>query len=373
MENKRLDAGFKHNLLIISLVATIAVGLSAGFIWFNSKGREAPAASQIQINTHPDNAVPVTTENPRYSEILRKNNDQGAEAALKTGTSFVPVFPDRQDIAADKIDAPLSRVRSPALLPAQYVPQREDLRRSDAFSNQQWSIALLNDWTPPEVEVSESKAARPQLGSKAGSRDASSNATHEVSPLTNAKTGPTVAKTGDIAAAYLIGPIDTDRPSKVLAKVGAGPLANAELIGEATRANEVVNVKFTRMSFMAKTYEVDAQAVDVNYSTAMEGDVNHKYLTRFGIPILVAMLTGYGQVLQNSANTVTVNPFGGTTTQSNPNPGNRQIIGAAVGQGAQAIGSQIASQAFQAAAQPQVIIPAETPIGILFLADVIEK
>lgn len=179
-------------------------------------------------------------------------------------------------------------------------------------------------------------------------------------------TGP-VIKAGTIMFAVLDTGINSDEKSPILATIVTGPLKGSKLIGNFTRVDKKVLIKFSviNVPHFTHTFGVNAVAIDPNTArTAVAGYVNNHYLLRYGTLFASAFLSGLSQgILRSGATQFCF--IGCSTTYKKLSPGEYVAVG--LGN----VGTQYAGvmkQNFNT--PPTVKVAGGAGIGILFMSDV---
>lgn len=187
----------------------------------------------------------------------------------------------------------------------------------------------------------------------------------------NAAGGPTgpIIKAGTIMFATLDSGADSDEPSPILATILTGQLKGAKVIGNFTRENQKLVIKFNLINAPSfnKSIPVNAVAIDQNTaSTAVSGNVNNHYLLRYGTLFASSFLSGISQgIIATSSQT---NCFFGVICQTQPN--SNLSTGEYIALGLGNTGQQYANEMNQNFNTPPTVkVPGGTGIGILFMQD----
>lgn len=353
---EELDKGVSRNLKVIGIIVASAALVVAGVVVFLKTRNQDNLGSEVAINTRQTSARP-SEASPRYNELIDQHNKQEGAAAVEKEVSFFPVVTDKKKNIQPAEVPP----------PAQPAPQQVQVVQQHVVMNgglQAQVDALMRAWAPPgapvkvTVEAAQKQAAQPsQAVAQEGQQSAQKRSLLGKTP---------------IVAAVLETAINTDEPSMVIATVTSGPLSGSMVYGEAKRVNEVVDVKFSSLYYNGKFIQVNGRAIDQDtMRSALAGDVDHKYFARYGLPILLGLVTGYATGMANAGSVIALSPFGGATQTFNA-PNNRQIVSQAVATGAQQAASTY-SQQNQSNSQIAVNIPQGTAIGIIFTTDVVEQ
>lgn len=376
---KKIDAGFKRNAVVISLVSISAI---TGFIFsavliMRSAHSDQPSSIAVG-NTQVGHSRSMSgAANQRYDQIIDQYNTQGASDASTKGGSFIPVikttdgekFPDAPPVVVepkpDFAQTPTTN-RYMSNQPNVQVAQQniEPQGLGDLFKemNEVWRPTA-----PVKIGIGDEKEkARADQPASAASQATDQAATQKQPAVKRV-----IATANTPYPAVLDSGVITEKPSRIFASVVQGALAGAKVSGTAQRVGEAVEIKFPSMTHGGKTYQVNAIAIDQDtMRSAMEGDVDHKYFQRYALPILTALLRGYGEAMATQNSTVTTSALG-SVTQAYGNVSDKQVIARAIGSGAQAASQQFTQDS--GGTQPSVSIPSGTPFGLVFLEDVTEK
>lgn len=356
-----LDNSFSRTGLMFGGGVLAAVLILGTVLYVVSNKRSEGGASNVAIGT--PSQVTQVDPSPKYTQILNQHNTEQADKAVKTGESYVPVFTAPSAPQAHLAGA--SNTPAPAPVTAQYTQSAAVGPLSPAL--QQQVDLLRRAWEPPGNAVivgspQQEHAAGPRTGADAASKSPSAAA-----PVAKRSM---LGKT-PVVPAVLNGAIKTDEPTMIMATVTAGPMAGGVLNGEAKRVGERVNVKFSSLFLGGRFITVNAVAIDEDsMRSALQGDVDHKYMTRIGIPIILGLVGGYAAAKAIGSSSSVLSPLGGVTTQTE-DLSSGQIAAAGVAAGVQAA-TKVAQQSLDQSKDISVTIPQGQSIGVWFLADVIE-
>lgn len=337
----------------------------------------AKAESPSSVAVTPSSGSPEKTPEvtPAYRlEIERHNTEKRREAEIAGRTSLPVLLP----VAVDAQEKPKTRTPDQpgpaAATPTQATPAAGPAIDPDLYRARQESMriqiaGLLQRPLPTRTLVVSNHRDEP-AGNAAGlpRTDASTNAPRE-NPGSAAVTP--IAYAGDTLFALLKATIDTDEPDLVRFEIPAGqPMAGATLTGTATRQNELVKVVVNTMFYNKVTYDLTAQAVDIDTGRGLlAGEVDRKLIQRYGLPFLGGFVTGLGAALAQGG--TTVNSTGTTMSVATTPLRNRQVMGAAFGAGANGVNQQIQRAASNA--EIAVHVPSDIPVAIFLLSDVVPK
>mgnify|MGYP000108943347 CR=1 FL=1 len=372
---KELDTGFKRNVVMISVISIAAVTgfIVSGLLIMRSAHSEQP--STIAVGSTQGNTRSLSgAATQRYDQIVDQYNTQGVHDANQKGGSFIPViktndagkFPDTPTAVVEpKPDFAQTPTTNPYMSNQQHVQVAQQNIEPQGLGE---LFKEMNDVWRPTAPV------KIGIGDEKEKGKAAQDSTQQVEQkATQQQTAQprVITRANTFAPSVLDSGIITDKPSRVFATVVQGPLSGAKVSGTSQRQGETVEIKFTLMTFNGKSYAINAIAIDQDtMRSAMEGDVDHKYFQRYGLPIITALLRGYGEAMATQNSTVTTSALG-SVTQAYGSVSDKQVIARAIGSGAQTATQQLSQDA--GSTQPSVTIPQNTPFGLAFMEDVVEK
>ena len=180
--------------------------------------------------------------------------------------------------------------------------------------------------------------------------------------------GPVKIGAWSILPAELVTRVNTDKSKTVLLEITSGPLRGARLGGEVSLAGESARMTLNSLSYEGQPYPVDAVGIDLDAGgmTAIQGEVDHHYLERYGAFMAAQLLAGYSEALGASGATTQVTDEG-DTTRTTPERSDKELAVQAVGK----TGEAIAPVLEQNLNRPITVkIPENTLVGVLFKAPV---
>lgn len=179
---------------------------------------------------------------------------------------------------------------------------------------------------------------------------------------------------GTIIPSLLLGAVNSDIDSPVIAEISEGAFAGSRLLGNFSFTEQGLILHFKSMTVpytnddgekASEVVAIDAIGVDKDtLSGGMASTIDRHLLVRVGVQFASAFLQGMGQAVAQSGATAVVSPYGGTTV-SNPQLSLKNQLLMASGTGA----SQ-ASNIFQSTFGNQrttIKIKQHVPFGLLFL------
>jgi hypothetical protein len=382
---KRLDPGLKRNLLIIGAVvglSVVGVGLMLMSRTGSSGANQGPAGVGLP-SASPAGTPTTEPTSPMMQQLLREQQQAEADAARRAGRPYIP--PDSAateplpNPAATTPDSRLGNVPgvqpTPVVLsnPGVLTPE-EQMARDRARRGLEVQLRdMLSANTPPR-EIVRIQVAPQQQGAAAptGASTVTPAAPAVAAPTSSQAqaAGPALVDALEIFAATTLTPVDTYQTGYISARIVSGRLAGAFLVGRTQMVNEGLQPRFTQMRLGGKTYAIDAIALDEASGTdSVRADLDRRYLQRYVMPVVVAMVGGYtASRAQTGSQVVGIGTDGtGGVGITQPAPTEKQAVYAGVSQ-AMSITQRAVDQ--EAALPIRASLPAGTAIGVMFNAPV---
>lgn len=366
MNTIQTDVGRQGKVLVIGgIVATAAAGYVL-LTYFAASSARPSSVGAIQVARGTE-----TQETEHYGQVLGRYNRQNADAAAKSGDTYLSVFSSKSQTVPDTASRQPPQTQTPqtvqAQQPAQAAAPHPTPQYAPADPKQQERIAeqtqgLLANW-----------AAVPHSAARVGEvADYAKSLARTSSAEPGAAAPPPPQQR--IVAAFALVPailetdIDTDETSMVSAYIPSGPYANARVFAMGyKRLNETVDMTFTYMEWNGRAYKINAKAIDKDtMRSALSGEVNNRYLARIFVPALAIGLGRAGQLYEQQNAQTTITPLGGVIQSQSGPPTGRAVAGAFVGGLAQQAGQVLSHDAAQMPVK-QVLIPKNETIGVRFI------
>lgn len=408
---KGLFQGKNARVAGVLAVGGIAAGLViASMTTSNQQSRPAGLPASVEAPTAPSTRpIPGTSTSEKHNESVRQENREAAAQAAQTGQSVVPRLTnpaddkgkDPFDIASKKgPDAKLSDVSvptpavpvrpvvvasAPALIQQPVVAQPVQKAPGVAEQEKEMSkamIGLLNSWSPApqQIEVQYVYKGEKTDGLAAlaatrngGSSAAVDSATAAATTSSNSPSKKVAIKAGSILHAVVITSVNSDEPGPVLAQVTTGPYSGGRLIGkfELPKDSDKMVLSFSTLTMQNadKSYALSGFAIDPETArTALGSDVDHHYLSRYGMFSAATFLKGYSAALtqQGTQQTATTGAGGLSVTTAYPVLSTKDIAISALG----AVGAEVASSLKDGLKRPPTVtLNSGTEIGVLVMQD----
>jgi hypothetical protein len=387
--SRHLDPGLKRNLLIIGGV--LAVSVIGVMIMLVSRMGASPA-SQGPAGVALPAASPAGTPtseptSPVMQQLLREQQMAEAEAARRAGRPYIPPdsaaaepLPAAQEPRADsRLGAIPGAVpgTTPVVLSNQGMttPEEQMARDRTRRGLEVQLRDLLSANAPPRevarIQVATQPAGSGTAGTAGTAAQAPSSTTPGAATMTPAvAAGPPLVDALELFPATTLTPVDTYQTGYISARIVAGRLAGAFLVGRTQMVNEGLQPRFTQMRLNNKTYAIDAIALDESSGAdSVRANLDRRYLQRYVMPIVVAMVGGYTAArAQTGSQVVGIGTDGtGGVGVTQPAPTEKQAVYAGV---SQAMSMTQRAVDREAALPIRASLPAGTAIGIMFNAPV---
>jgi intracellular multiplication protein IcmE len=368
----KIQADIGRQTVVITLAGT-ALAVVIAYLAYGYLSSDADKRSQIaplQTNGRPT----PSEESAHYQKVLGHYNQKNADTAQKTGDTYLSVMSTRPvnvpaPAASQAVQinvAASAPPASPAPAPAKPGPSlsdQEHIKNIDLQVN-----ALLANWTgQPHGLARVAKDSKPYAESLSAPKEQATAPQKPAEALQNVILIPGY----ELIPALLQTHLDTDEASVVEVLVPAGPYAGARVFAPGyKRLENSVDMTFIGMSWKGRTYKINAKAVDeTTLRTALSGDVNNRWFTRILLPAVAAGIGRAGQLYERSGAQTVVTPQGGVI-QSEPQVPSGQVVAGTVVGGAARQAAQVILKEAQAQPIKQVLVPAQTTIGIRFMEPV---
>ena len=380
--DRKLDGGFKRNIMIIGgvFVGVVAIVLVMFLFTDNLKKKPEPKSSIQQGVSSPGGEGDL---GPNMAKKVLNVQTREAEEAARQNKSYIP-----KDIiaAVDQNSTPQPTQPAPSQFGAQQFPVQANGPGASGYPQiqqaaQQAEIDRENRRREGAARQLEGLVARQQVSSNlqrfatTNSSDSSRGASQQqmaAGGLAGGQALPQALLTDalEIYGAETLSPVDTDGTSYVSARITSGKLDGAFLIGNIRLANESVETTFTQMRYNGKTYQIQAIALDQDTATnALAGNIDRKILQRYVMPVGLAVVQGFAQAKATVAQSSTVIQGAGVVNNI-PAPTSEQARNAGIARGLDILGQRINQQANQPIA---VSLKPYHAIGIMFMQPVALK
>lgn len=384
MSKKEMTGEAKRNLKVIALVFGLALISGAWMIMSATKSSAIAGidkSSIPEITTDPIDKPIGSGKNvnsEQLDELNRQKDAEDAKAAAARGETYVPkvVSGEKEEV---KPEAPIAQAASAPIIVTAPVPQigaplPQIQERNNAPSGMKAAMlgTLVETIKPFESESGKTTTFSKPVDA-AGATLATSTPAVKPCPIDatcNSSGKMMLASAGSKAFVQLEMSIMTDEPSPVFGRLIAGgnpALRSRSIMGSYVQnPNLTVSIVFNKLSLKDGTIPVNAVVIDSETGrTAMAGKVDHKFLTRFGLPMIAAAAGEFAQLTAQAGSTVATGV--GTMVQTST-LNSAQIGRAAVAAGVKGAGTVLTAQA--AASKPSTELQNNIGVEIRFLDDV---
>lgn len=414
---RNLKAVFGHGLGKMAMIATVSAIVL--MLVFGVRALMAPPAGpsaapgKVDVPEAPAVGVSVEPVSPKEAERRAQVAAEEAGEAAAKGMTYQPAFtpvveggpagrpPTPGQAPAGTAALPAqppgvasTEVSAPPVLPAPAqndgalaAQQAEERRQQQAVLDAQIAardkfVESVRNATLANIEkMLEPKdaGARPGAGfsSVAYLPKAAAPAPAGAAPAAPASvTGPAPArgravlfKAGSIIFATLDAEVNTDDGGAVFATVRGGAFNGAKLLGKIEQAPENIRLKFEVLAPQDQRPTIAINAVAIRESDAKQGVANivdRHILERYTTLFAGSMLAGLGKAAMQPQGTSVVQP-NGQLVVTNPTLTPERIAMFALGE----VGTNAGAAVKKGFSRPPTYItPANTGIGVVFLADV---
>ncbi len=412
------DTWDSNPLLKIAAVIIVIALLAGGYVtFFGSTADNIKKATIAGSNNTTVKATPGKGADVEYLETIKRENEQNAKNAVKSGSSAMPIVlaPSQEDkLAVPPSPAvagsdPLQEWRAKAEarrmqieeaapppeeneMPAADVPVVQPIRPQQTVKMDpnaakvlaEQMRAIINTQVPKnsttrkvtmrpspysqklKVDAEAEKKKRDELSALAATTDVkyidtNGNPVYNQSAQAQIKV---IVPAGNIAYAQLLNDLNSDVQGPALAQILSGPFEGGRAIGDFQRQDEYLTLNFKRIVKDGVSYSINGIALDENTTlAAQQTDVDHHYFQRIILPAAAQFLTGYTQAAAQVATTSSAVPSAGVVTTSPAPDAKQQLM-----QGATQAATSISNVLTQDQGRPiTVYVQRGTTMGILFM------
>ncbi|MDF2461833.1 MAG: DotG [Ramlibacter sp.] len=383
----RVEPAAKRNLVIMGGGIVVALLIVFTVAYFGLRSSNEPvtrAASAIALGNpaaHRRDAGEALS--PRMQQELAKRQTQDADLAASEGRSYIP--PDNAPIekvsagpATTNTQVPLNAGNSAAGFAAAALVDRSAYEQERRKGLEKFLSSFEEAQGPDEVRRRFGAAGDGGRG-QPGAAQRVAGAAPAVVVTTPPAAARKLVEIFSVMAARLVLPLNIPEngTGTVLAEVVSGPQSGAFISGTARVVNEGIEIRLTQARFGKEPYAVQAIGLDgATSDQILAGSVDRKLFQRYVIPIAAAAAQGYFTAKAAVGSTVVGLSVGSGSSSGTvagvavPPATSAQAAAAGIAAGMQVL----SADASKLATTPIVVsIPAQTPIGVLFLNEVVEK
>lgn len=178
---------------------------------------------------------------------------------------------------------------------------------------------------------------------------------------------------GEIEYGQLITRANSDTDGPVLLELVSGPLAGSRMLGTFEERYDFLVLIFDTVVVDGISYKTEAVAIDpATADVGMVTEYNGRYFKRIILPTAAAFVEGLGEAIAESGtSTTTIDGGTGTSQTTQEDLDIEQEIFAGIENAAEEAGSIIDEIAQET--EPQIIVDAGTPMGVLFIEPVTDE
>lgn len=387
---------WRNNPMVkVGVILAAFIVIVAGVILFGGKNEKLPPSSAG--GTSDVTEAPGSAEvSASYAQAIEEENTRRIEEALRQNSSVVPMpvepakgtLPLQVDEAAE--EDPLDRWRrmqEERIQQQQIVnqevepppaPEPVDTKTpavnamAQAMSIQMESVLANQPIKAPHFKTISSMAYLEALEEKKRQAREADMARQQalMGGVGNERIENIIIPAGTIEYAQLITEANTDAPGPIMAQIASGPLAGARLIGSFQSTEEYLTLQFNMVVIDGVAEGANAVAIDPN--TTLPGvvtEIDRRYWKRIILPAAGAFVEGLANAISESG-TTTIYIEGDTAVQSTSDRDNRQEVASGISEAGEELREILEDEAD--ATRPMLRVAAGTPIGVLFVAPVIE-
>ncbi len=388
-----------RNNPMVKIGAILAIfALFVGGIILFGGGGEKPPASMVSSGMDVTEAPGTSEISSTMEQAIQDKNAENVEEAARTGGSAIPIptQPSKgvMPLPVDETNQedPLERwrqmqeervrqqqVMNQALPPDQQVAPPVDTKApavsalSQSMISQMQSILqeqkapkfVKKDITPVTFLEDLEKKKQDQL--KMQQQQASAAA----GTASGTVVQDIIIPAGTIEYAQLILEANTDAPGPVLAQIMSGPLNGAKILGSFTSTDNYLTLNFSTIVIDGIDYSVQAVAIDPG--TTLPGvitEIDRRYFKRIILPMAAEFVTGLTEAISESGST-SVYVSDSTVTSSTTDKNSDQEVASGISKAGEKFGDILDEEADKT--KPMLRVASGTPIGVLFVAPVIDK
>lgn len=175
---------------------------------------------------------------------------------------------------------------------------------------------------------------------------------------------------GTIEYGQLLMEANTDAPGPVLAQIVSGPLRGGRVLGSFTSTDEYLTITFSTIVIDGIDYPVQAVAIDPDTTLpGMITEIDHRYFKRVILPMAAEFVSGLADAISESG-TTSVFISDSNVTQSTEDKDSEQEVASGVTAAGDKLSEILDDEA--EATEPMLRVASGTPIGILFVAPVVD-
>ena len=386
----------------------IGTAVVAGYASFGLREIDPSKLSRIpRIDSTPGGERQA--ESQHYRQTLMDANSINAEAAVRTGSSYISIpeglptniIPDGFGFENGPADVVASEPQPDPVAAANSVPTGSSLASirasgeiggrepsdqpdetrlagrtrttsvtAEAMINQMGAVARgLAIGTPDSVVLNVDSDGATGEGESLLSPAVPGGFANEAGNPVRAKGGSVLIPAGTILYGEIVTTVSSDLSSPVVAEITAGKLAGSRLVGgfASVNAARALAVTFNKIATADGTeIGIEAVAVDGFDSTPLiASEVNSRLVGRFGPGLVASLISGFAE--SASRPPISLGGVGDGVVASTGRSTTRESVIAGIGRAADRLGADLEAGAPSGA---EIILRAGHPVGVLFLSTI---
>ncbi len=175
---------------------------------------------------------------------------------------------------------------------------------------------------------------------------------------------------GTIEYGQLVLEANTDAPGPVMAEIMSGPLMGSKILGSFKSTDEYLVLSF--QTIVIDGIDYPAEAVALNPDTTLPGvitEIDRRYFKRVILPMAADFIEGLTEAISESG-TTSVFISDSNVTESTQDKDSKQEVASGVTEAGETLSEILEEEADKT--KPMLRVASGTPIGILFLAPVLD-
>lgn len=176
---------------------------------------------------------------------------------------------------------------------------------------------------------------------------------------------------GTIEYAQLVLEANTDAPGPVMAEIMSGPLMGSKILGSFKSTEEYLVLSFQTIVIDGIDYPAEAVAIDP--ATTLPGvitEIDRRYFKRVILPMAADFVEGLTKAISESG-TTSVFISDSNVTQSTQDKDSEQEVASGISEAGETLSEILEEEADKT--KPMLRVASGTPVGILFLAPVLDR
>lgn len=356
----------------VIIVLVIMIG-SVIYLMFSSSSSEDEKKNKSKT-VKVGNSIQIEQKentNPLFQKELEKYNQEQSQLAQAQNRSNIKILnPNKEDKKQGQI---VQQPQKQKMI--DYEKQRKEQQaKQEEHLDKINKLAMAKLKFFQMIQQNEARNDLPIISLDAGysaedflyiNNNQNNNSLKNSINLSSDKITEMLVKGGEQFSATLDQALDTDINTEVFATIQSGKIKGANIMGRISMQGDYIRVIFNRMFYKDKTYNITAIGMDPQTNMAvLSGDIDNRFLERFGYPFLISLIQGAGQAMAKTSSSTVVSA-GGAVSTSNSEASDRAIIGEAVNQGMQSVAQGVN----QNARKNRVIRRPADAIVVRFLAE----